>query len=125
MLEDIAIYLLIGIIAGILAGMLGIGSGVFVVPALAFVFGREHFPPALIMHVAAGTSLATIAVTTTRALLSHLKRKIPFWFVYKRLFPGVIVGVVAGAVLAHFLHSHTLSIIFGVIIFLLGLKMFF
>lgn len=125
MLEDIAIYLIIGIVAGILSGTLGIGSGVFLVPAFAFVFGREHFSPDIIMHVAAGTSLATIAVTTTRALFSHLKRNIPFWPVYKHLFPGVVVGTVAGAVLAHYLHSQTLSIIFGVIVFLLGLKMFF
>jgi len=125
MLENIAIYFVIGICAGILSGMLGIGSGVFVVPALAFVFAREQFSPNIIMHIAAGTSLATIAVTTSRALLGHLKHKVSFWPVYKRIFPGVVMGTIAGAVLAHFLHSRTLSILFGVIVFLLGLKMFF
>ena len=125
MLEDVAIYFVIGIIAGIMAGMLGIGSGVIVVPALAFVFSRENFSPSIIMHVAAGTSLATIAVTTSRALLGHLKRKVLVWPIYKRIFLGVIIGTVAGAVLAHFLHSRTLSIIFGIVLVLLGLKMFF
>ena len=125
MLEDIAIYFSIGIVAGIIAGMLGIGSGVIVVPALVFVFSREHFTPNIIMHIAAGTSLATIAVTTSRALIGHLKRKVPVWPIYKRIFLGVILGTISGAVLAHFLHSHTLSIIFGIVLALLGLKMFF
>ncbi|MCB1826938.1 MAG: sulfite exporter TauE/SafE family protein [Coxiellaceae bacterium] len=125
MLEDIAIYIVIGIIAGLLAGTLGIGSGVFIVPALAFVFAREHFPPSLIMHMAAGTSLMCIAVTTVRALMSHLKRNVAFWSVYKRLYPSIIVGTISGAILSHYLHSRTLSIIFGIIVFLLGIKMFF
>jgi len=125
MLEDFIIYFVVGIIAGILAGTLGIGSGVFVVPALAFVFAHEHFYPATVMHVAAGTSLATIAVTTSRALFGHLRHNISFWLIYKKMLPGVIIGTIGGAIFAHYLHSRTLSIIFGVIVFLLGIKMFF
>ncbi len=125
MLENIVIYFFIGVIAGIVAGMLGIGSGAIVVPALAFVFTREQFSPGIIMHVAAGTSLATIAVTTSRALLKRLKHQVSIWPIYKRILPGILVGTVAGALLAHFLHSMTLSLLFGCVIFLLGVKMFF
>lgn len=125
MLENVLIYLVIGIIAGLLAGTLGIGSGIFLVPALAFVFAHQHFAPSVIMHLAAGTSLAAIAVTTLRGLFVHLKQKSPFWSVYKPIFPGVLVGTICGAILAFYLHSRTLSIIFGIIIFLLGVKMFF
>jgi uncharacterized protein len=123
MLEDILIYLVIGMVAGTLSGMLGIGSGVIVVPALALVFVHENFSPAIIMHLAAGTSLASMVVTTSRALYGHLNRRMVVWPIYRRIFPGIIVGTVFGAIFAHYLHSSVLIIVFGVLVFLMGIKM--
>lgn len=118
-------YFLIGVFAGILSGLLGIGSGVIVVPALAMMFMHQHFNSHLIMHMAAGTSLASMMVTTSRSLRGHMRRNIKFWDIYRKFMPGVIVGTMCGAVLAHFLHSNTLGIIFGIVVLLFGMYMFF
>lgn len=126
MIAVMIIYFLIGVFAGLFSGLLGIGSGVFVVPALVFVFSRQQFfPPDLIMHVAAGTCLAGMVFTTSRSLLSHLQRQVSFWGFYKKLAPGLMVGTILGALFADSIHSQTLSIIFSIVIFLSGMKMFF
>jgi uncharacterized protein len=118
-------YFLIGTLAGMMSGLLGVGSGVVVVPALAFLFRRQQFPIQLIMHMAAGTSLASMVVTTSRSLLSHVRRHIKFWSIYKRFMPTVIIGTIAGAVLAYYLPSFALRIIFGIVLLFFSIKMFF
>jgi len=118
-------YFLVGTFAGTMSGLLGIGSGVILVPALAFLFHSQHFTTSIIMHVAGGTSLACMAITTSRSLYGHLRRNIPFWSIYRNFLPGVIIGTIGGAMLAHYLHSRTLRIIFGIVVLLFGIKMFF
>ena len=125
MLLLFAYYFIIGVFAGTMSGLLGIGSGVIVVPALALLFSYQHVTSSLIMHMAAGTSLASMVVTTSRALYGHLHRRVPFWEIYRKFILGVILGTIAGAVLAHYLHSRTLGIIFGIVVLLFGMKMFF
>lgn len=122
--QIILVYLAIGAGAGIISGLLGMGGGVVVVPALAFVFAWLKFPGSYIMHMAAGTSLAIMIFTTGRSFLSHRKRGIEFWSVYRRFVPGIIVGVILGGILAHYLHTDTLKIIFGVFLLLIAIKMF-
>jgi len=122
--EYILIYLLIGICAGTLSGLLGIGSGVFVVPALAYVFSQQNFPPDLVMHVAAGTCLANMVFTTLRSLLVHLKRQVRFWHIYRKMGWGVIVGTLLGALFANQLHTQTLRILFSVVLFFSAINMF-
>ncbi len=119
-------YFVVGSLAGTVAGLLGIGGGILVVPLLALIF--QHHPGIShnnIMHVAAGTSLAVMVVTGTRSLLAHRKHHIVFWPYYRKLAPGVIVGVVGGVILAHSLHSDMLRIILGVFAVLLSIKTFF
>lgn len=118
-------YFLTGALAGTLSGLLGIGGGLLVVPALAFIYQHQHFNNRDIMQMAAGTSLAIMVITTSRSLLSHLHHKIEFWPVYSQLLPGVIVGTILGVSLAHFVHSNVLRIIFGIFVILVALKMFF
>ena len=60
---ELLAYLLTGAIAGTMAGVLGIGGGLVIVPALAMLFTRQGFPAEAIMHYAVGTSLATIIPT--------------------------------------------------------------
>lgn len=118
-------YILIGAIAGTLSGLLGIGGGLIVVPSLAYMFARQHFNPAIIMHMAVATSLSIMIITSSRSLLLHYKRKIKFWAIYRRLVVGVIIGTIVGVVLAHFLHSNVLRIIFGVFVALMAIRMLF
>lgn len=120
------IYFLLGTATGILSGLLGIGGGVIVVPALAYIFKHEHFSEPLVMHMAVGTSLSIMVATTLRSLKSHLayKGRREFWAIAKQLFWAVGIGVIGGALLADVLHSDILRIFFGVFVLLIALRMF-
>jgi hypothetical protein len=125
----IFIYFLLGSVIGTLAGLLGIGGGIIAVPALAYIFSREGFPADVVMHVAVGTSLAIMVATTMRSLRSHLSHRGEsrgeFLKISKLLVPGVVVGVILGAVLADFLHSNYLRIIFGCFILIIAARLLF
>ncbi len=76
---DIVIYLLTGAIAGLMAGLLGIGGGLVIVPALALFFASQGFAGATLMHFAVGTSLATIIPISVSSLLAHHRRDSVHW----------------------------------------------
>lgn len=121
----VILYFILGAFAGTMSGLLGIGGGVIVVPGLAFLFRLQHFPTNLIMHMAAGTSLAVMIGTTLRALYAHRRHKTKFWYIYRRMMPAIVIGVILGAILAHYLNSHVIAIIFGVFIFVIGIHLLF
>ena len=106
-------YLLTGAIAGLMAGLLGIGGGLVIVPALAWLFTVQAFPGATLMHYAVGTSLATIVPTALASLLAHHRRGAVNWDAWWRLAPGIVAGALAGALLARMISSPALAIGFG------------
>lgn len=119
--------LVAGLLAGFVAGMFGIGGGFVVVPALAAVLtvlphdgGDEH-----IMHVAIGTSLATIFFTSLRSVQAHAKRGAVDWNILKGWLPWVVGGVVAGVVLTSFMDGSQLKVVFGLCLVPLGLNFVF
>lgn len=118
------LYLIIGALAGILSGLVGIGGGVVVVPLLASIFEHKGVPPDMVMHFAAGTSLAVMMVTTTASMRAHIKLGDAIWPIFRRMIPGLSIGVIAGATLADFLHSHELRLIFGGLLLLTAVKTF-
>ncbi|MCK4869770.1 MAG: sulfite exporter TauE/SafE family protein [Gammaproteobacteria bacterium] len=117
------LYLIIGAVAGTLSGLLGIGGGLIVIPALAWVYTRSGIAPHLIMHMAAGTSITAMIFTASSSLIGHLKRKAKVWPVYKKLALGVIIGTVLGAIFGHFLPDNILRILFGLFIFFVSFRM--
>jgi uncharacterized membrane protein YfcA len=123
----VASMLVAGLFAGFVAGMFGIGGGFVVVPALAAVLsvlphegGDEH-----IMHVAIGTSLATIFFTSLRSVQAHARRGAVDWNILKGWLPWVVSGVVAGVALTSVLDGAQLKIVFGVFLVPLGLQFIF
>jgi uncharacterized protein len=119
--------LLAGLFAGFVAGMFGIGGGFVVVPALAAVLsvlphtgGDEH-----IMHVAIGTSLATIFFTSLRSVQAHAKRGAVDWNILKGWLPWLVAGVIVGVVLTSFLDGEQLKVVFGICLIPLGLNFIF
>lgn len=110
---ELPIYLLTGAVAGLMAGLLGIGGGLVIVPALAFLFARTGFAVESLMHFAVGTSLATIVVTSIASLLAHHRRGAVHWPAVVRLTPGVLAGALGGAWLARQTSSPGLAVIFG------------
>lgn len=94
------VYLVIGVAVGILAGLFGVGGGLVIVPALVFVFARLNFSTDLIVHLAVGTSLATIIFTSVSSIYAHHKRGAVLWNACWQLTPGIILGAALGAMVA-------------------------
>jgi uncharacterized membrane protein YfcA len=113
MIEELALYLAFGSLAGILSGLFGIGGGVVIVPFLAWLFSRRGFPPDSIMVMAVATSLATIIVTSVSAVRAHHRRGAIHWQTVFRLAPGILAGSVAGSIIAHGLPVQWFKLIFA------------
>jgi uncharacterized membrane protein YfcA len=111
---ELLAYLLAGSVAGFMAGLLGVGGGLIVVPALAVLFARQGVPAAHVMHLAIGTSLASIVPTAISSLLAHDRRGSVDWCVVRALLPGILAGGLGGAWLARGLGSPGLALLFGV-----------
>jgi uncharacterized membrane protein YfcA len=114
-----------GILSGILAGLLGIGGGIIVVPALIYIFSLLGFEHSSIMQMAAGTSLSAMIVTAAAATKSHHQRDVILWPLFLYLLPGLVLGTIFGAYLASLLNTEVLKIIFGIFLIFIALKMFF
>ena len=121
MLSALAIYLGVGVIAGILAGLLGVGGGLVIVPALAVAFSLQGVPDTVLMHLAVGTSLATIVFTSLASIRAHHKRRAVRWSLFVRLTPGIVVGALLGAAIAGLLPGNELRLLFG--LFALGVAL--
>ncbi len=113
-METLLIFLLVGAFAGTIAGLLGVGGGLIIVPVLALLFQRWGFADGIIMHLAIGTSLATIVLTAISSMWAHHKRGAVDWSVFRRLTPGIVVGALLGAVIADFIPTRGLRLFFGV-----------
>jgi uncharacterized membrane protein YfcA len=115
--------LLTGIVAGLLAGLLGVGGGIVIVPVLYHLFTLLGVDPEVRMHVAVGTSLATIIPTSIISARAHRKRGSFDKHLLRRLIPSVLVGVVIGAVASHWLSGEVLTTLFAVIALLVAANM--
>nr|WP_216607940.1 sulfite exporter TauE/SafE family protein [Vibrio sp. RE88] len=117
--------LLLGGIVGVMAGLLGIGGGLIVVPALLFLLPMAGIDPAISMQIALATSLASIIVTSGSSALNHFKLGNVDMYVVKWLMPGVVVGGFLGANVAEWIPSQYLPKVFGVIVLCLAVQMLF
>jgi len=114
------LLILVGILAGILSGLFGLGGGVVVIPILYVILKNSgSVAPAVIMHVAIGTSLAIMLLTTANSIFQHHRAKNILWPLTRKLSPYVFLGVVLGSIISHFLHSNSLRFLF--ILMLIGL----
>jgi uncharacterized membrane protein YfcA len=111
---DFLLYFAAGAFTGLLSGLLGVGGGTVIVPILVSIFTAQHFPEACIMHMALGTSLATIIFTSISSARAHQKKGNVDWKVVRRITFGILIGTLLGALLASKLHSSWLKAIFSV-----------
>ncbi len=121
----VLLLLAIGAFAGVLAGLLGVGGGIVLVPAFYYTFAGLGFESGALMQVCLATSLATIIVTSTRSVVAHHRRGAVDWQILLRWAPGIVVGAVIGVLVAAGLRSATLQGIFGGLAFAIGLYMLF
>lgn len=120
-LPMIVLILAIGALAGVLAGLLGVGGGIVLVPAFLFAFSVLGYDSPHLMQICLGTSLATIIVTSLRSGLAHHKRGALDLDLLKTWGPGIVLGSVAGVIVATRLGSNVLQAIFGGLASLVGL----
>jgi uncharacterized membrane protein YfcA len=117
----VAVLALASAVAGLLAGLFGVGGGIILVPAFYFVLtGLGHDGPQ-VMQVCLATSLASIIVTSIRSVQAHNKRGAVDWQILRAWAPGIALGAVLGVLAAARLRSEALAVIFGVLATLVGL----
>ena len=121
----LGLLLAIGAVAGLIAGLLGVGGGIVLVPAFFYSFSALGYGSAYLMQVCLATSLATIIVTSLRSVSSHHKRGAVDWEILRGWAPGIVAGAVVGVLVASSLRSVVLQGIFGVLGVLIGLYLAF
>ncbi len=124
-LPTIILLLIVGAFAGILAGLLGVGGGIVLVPAFFYAFTSLGYVNEQLMQICVATSLATIVFTSIRSVLSHNKKNMVEWQILKLWSGGIVFGAIIGVFIAAKLHTDTLTIIFGLLGILIGLYMAF
>ena len=112
-----------GAVAGLLAGMLGIGGGLVIVPLVIYLLPIIGVPPELVVPSAIATSLATVCMTTASASRSHAKHGLmeKFWLV--RVLPGLSIGAMTGAYLVTVIDPDWLKRIFSIVLIALAARM--
>lgn len=121
---ELITFLIIGAFAGFAAGLFGVGGGTIIVPLLYIVFSQMGYSPDVIMHMALGTSLATIVVTSISSLMAHNKNGAVIWPVFKNLAPPMAIGCFAGAGIAGLLSGTHLQLFIGVFLIWVAYTMF-
>ena len=121
--DFIIAFLLIGSLAGLLAGLLGVGGGLVIVPPLTWLFKQLAFPEAVVVHCAVATSLATIVVTGGVSAYSHYRRGAVLLGVFRQLSVGVVAGASIGAIAAGWISSTGLKWYFGLFELAVAAKM--
>jgi uncharacterized protein len=124
LLPMILLLLAIGAFAGVIAGLLGVGGGIILVPAFYYAFSGLGYEGPDLMQVCLATSLATIIVTSVRSVLAHNKKGAVDWAILKSWAPGIVVGAILGVLVVAQLRTPVLQAIFGslalVVAFYLG-----
>ena len=119
----VALLLATGVVAGLLAGLLGVGGGIVIVPILFLVFEGLDFPDATLMQVAVATSLATIIPTSVASARAHHAKGNVDLALLKRWAPFVFAGALVGGLLSFVLSGDALRLVFGVIALAVAINM--
>ena len=118
-----AVMLVTGVVAGILAGLLGIGGGIVIVPVLELGLSFYGIDAALRMHIAIGTSLACIILTSLSSAKSHYSKGNVDLHIVKRWGPIIVLGSFIGTMGASYLNSQVLAAVFALVILTVAIKM--
>jgi uncharacterized membrane protein YfcA len=108
--------LVLGGAAGFLAGLLGIGGGMLIVPFMTMILTARGFPLEHVVHAAIGTSLATILFTSVSSVRAHHRRGAVMWNVVRVLAPGILLGALVGAQIAGLMSTTALALFFALFV---------
>ncbi|SHN72128.1 sulfite exporter TauE/SafE family protein [Desulfovibrio litoralis] len=122
-LTSLAIFLFCGAFAGILAGLFGVGGGIVIVPLVSMVLVSQGVTPDHIMHIAIGTSLASIMFTSISSFMSHHKRGAVLWSLVFTIAPGILIGTLLGSYIASYLSPTFLKTFFAIFLLYVATQM--
>ena len=125
MISLIIIFLITGIVSGFIAGLLGVGGGIIIVPISYFVLLYLNYSPDYVMHIAIASSLGVICFTSISSIRSHIKLKNVNFLILKAWVPGIIIGSTTGSYSASIISGEILINIFICLAFLIALNMAF
>jgi len=115
-------YLVLGSVTGFLAGLFGVGGGLVLVPVLLLLFDAQHFPAANAMHLALGTSMATILFTSIASMRKHHQHGAVDWRVVRGIAPGILAGAALGALFAASAPTRGLGIFFALFVYFAAIQ---
>ncbi|RMF15041.1 MAG: sulfite exporter TauE/SafE family protein, partial [Gammaproteobacteria bacterium] len=116
-------YLALGAVAGVLAGLFGIGGGLIIVPTLILSFELQGMDPGVQAHLAVGTSLATIVFTAISSIRSHHARGSVRWDLVRYLAVGLVIGAALGSQTAARMSGESLRLLIGLFALAMAVKM--
>lgn len=116
-------YLALGAVVGFFAGLLGVGGGGIMVPALTALFAAQGLPFEHLIHVSLATSMAAIVVTSASSLRAHQQHGAIQWPIVKGITPGILIGTFGAALIAAYIPSLPLAIFFVVFMAYVAVQM--
>ncbi len=118
------LYGLTGAASGFFAGLLGVGGGLVIVPVLSAAFETQGRPQDTVHHMALGTSLGVIVLTSVASLLAHHRRGAVLWTLFAPLAAGTLLGTFGGAILARRIGTLALRIFFVAFVAAVAVRLF-
>ncbi len=122
--EIIILLLLTGSFAGFLAGLLGIGGGLVVVPIVLWVANFQELPAEHVQHIAVGTSFGVMIFTTLASMITQQKQKAIDWTITKFMVGGSVLGTILGSIVASYISGKNLQILFVIFCYIVAFKVF-
>jgi len=122
--DTIVIFLLLGAVVGFFAGLLGVGGGGIMVPVLTSFFLYKNVPIENVVHLALGTSMASIIMTSASSLYAHQQHEGVLWAVVQKMAPGVLIGTFAATYVVTQISSLGLAIFFAIFMTYVSIQMF-
>jgi uncharacterized membrane protein YfcA len=119
----IAAYVLGGAVVGFLAGMLGIGGGMTLVPLLAAMFTAQGYTHDHIVHLALATAMAAAVFTSAAGAREHHKRRAVDWHIVKRMAPGMLIGTLVATIASGWVPQRQLALAFAVVVYAASAQM--
>ncbi|WP_076542532.1 sulfite exporter TauE/SafE family protein [Shewanella sp. UCD-KL21] len=120
-----SLCLLLGAVVGFLAGLLGIGGGLIIVPALIYLLPWIGIESSQLTHVAIATSLASIIMTSFSSAIAHHRRGNIPWELFKPMLPGIVVGALASAFISEQIAADLLQQAFSIFVIVMAIQMTF
>jgi len=118
-------YALLGAFSGTMAGLLGVGGGLIIVPVLLMLWQAHGLEGSQLAQLAIGTALAVIVFTSVSSVRAHHRRGSVVWPIFWRLTPGILLGAGLGAAVASAMPHVALKRLFGIFELLVAAQMFF